>query len=248
MINERIIDKIKKLIRHEQSARKIGSIAEAAAFAERIQQLLIENKLSLDQVNLSEDEKEKPGTQRVHTSAGNRGVYTSTPWWDRTLMTVVAKAHFCRSISVAGTNVIMVLGLEQDRAVTLAMFEFLRATMKRLARQEEQARKAARRSVRRFKPSFYEGFLAALHRRYQAMRASVDENQTTALVLAKSDKAVDELMNQHKTGERPAIARQGRVNTAAYYSGLRHGSEVDLSAKVLAETGAESRKAVGSGQ
>jgi len=39
-MNEKIIDRLRKLIRHERSAREIGNVAEAAAFAATIQALL----------------------------------------------------------------------------------------------------------------------------------------------------------------------------------------------------------------
>ena len=39
-ITEKVIDKLRKLIEHEKSARHIGSVAEAESFAARIQELM----------------------------------------------------------------------------------------------------------------------------------------------------------------------------------------------------------------
>ena len=38
-MNDSILDKLRKLIRHERSARSIGSVAEADRFAEKIAEL-----------------------------------------------------------------------------------------------------------------------------------------------------------------------------------------------------------------
>jgi hypothetical protein len=48
-VNTRIIDLIKKLIRHERSARECSTAEEAAAFAAKIQQLCIEHKIEAEQ-------------------------------------------------------------------------------------------------------------------------------------------------------------------------------------------------------
>ena len=49
-MNNPIIEKLRKLIAHEKSARSIGNIHEAEAFASRIQTLLDEHKLSMGEV------------------------------------------------------------------------------------------------------------------------------------------------------------------------------------------------------
>lgn len=53
-MNKSIIEKLRKLIRHERSAREIGSIAEAEAFAERIQSLCDEYNLSISEIDIDE--------------------------------------------------------------------------------------------------------------------------------------------------------------------------------------------------
>lgn len=229
---ERIIDRIRKLIRHEQSARKIGSLKEAAAFAEKIQKLQIEHKISAEQISLVDEGKLKPSCQEVYTTRDDSPCRRSSSWEDRALLNIVAKAYFCRAITVSGTNVILVLGLETDRAVAIEMFWFLRSTMKRLASVEETARRLAGRSTRRFRPSFYQGFLVALSKRYDAMRLQADQIPGTALVLRRSDEAVEELLAKIKTGERTP-QRRGRINSHAYFAGLRHGRAVSLATKVL---------------
>ena len=53
-MENKILEKIKKLIRHKESAEKIGSISEAEAFAVKIQKLLNEYNISLSDIDLEE--------------------------------------------------------------------------------------------------------------------------------------------------------------------------------------------------
>ena len=62
-MNQRIIDKIKKLIKHERSARQVSTPEEAAAFAARIQQLCIQHKI--DAETISVDEEADPAKSRT---------------------------------------------------------------------------------------------------------------------------------------------------------------------------------------
>lgn len=49
-----IIEKLRKLIAMEQSARSIGSLAEAEAFASKVQELLSKHKLEMSEIELDE--------------------------------------------------------------------------------------------------------------------------------------------------------------------------------------------------
>lgn len=55
-----IIEKLRKLIAMEQSARSIGSLAEAEAFASKVQELLSKHKLEMSEIELDEQEESDP--------------------------------------------------------------------------------------------------------------------------------------------------------------------------------------------
>ncbi|HEY6232827.1 MAG TPA: DUF2786 domain-containing protein [Pyrinomonadaceae bacterium] len=236
-MNKRIIDKIRKLIRHEQSASSCSTPEEAAAFAAKIQQLCIAHKISVDQVRVDDEaEHERVGEERVR--AGSYSVRFGrgyVPLEDNRLMCVVAEAHFCQAIGLPGTNTILLVGEEWDRVVAVEMFRFLSSTMKRLARLEEEKTRRARRSVRRFKSYFYLGFTSAVRRRYQEMRTKAD-GETTALV--RADALVKRYVaNNYETV--PVKPRKlPRVNKNGYFAGVVAGSNVDLNSTVLGENDA----------
>jgi len=228
---ERIIDKIKKLIRHEQSARSCSTKEEAAAFAAKIHELLAQHKINLSEVAVDDESaKAKVGEEEVQTGRKLRYGGGYVPLEDNCLMNVIAKAHFCQAVLLAGTNVILVVGEEQDRAVVVEMFRFLLSTMKRLARIEEEVTRKKRLSVRKFKPYFYRGFTYAVWQRYDALQQK--ESECTALVRANAlVKAY--VAEKHKTEEVKTRKRKGRHNRHGYFAGLHHGRQVDLGTNVM---------------
>jgi len=231
-MNERIIDKIKKLIRHERSARKCSTPEEAAAFAARVQQLCIQHKIDAENINVEDEATRGPqiGDEEYVTGHARRSWSSRVSSEDSILINCVAKAHFCCAIVNKGTNIVTLIGEEQDRAVCRAMFEYLRDQMRRgcqLARREQIKR---RRTVRRFRYFYCFGFVAAVGYRYEQMREAAN-NTTTALVRAES------LVNAHVEANYETTTRStsldGRKNWAAIGAGARHGREVNLATNVV---------------
>jgi len=225
---ERIIDKIKKLIKHQGGNR---TQEEAAAFAEKIQQLCIDHKIAAEQVRVDDEPEEKIGEERVAAGAGRTLRYgdgARVPREDSSLMLAVAKAHFCEAILIPRTNTILVVGAEEDRAVVVEMFRFLVSTMKRLGRIEEEKTRRARRSVRKFKPYFYQGFTSAVHRRYRDMR---ETSECTALV--RADALVKRYVESNYETVKVKSRKQPRINKNAYFAGVVAGRNVSLGTNVI---------------
>lgn len=230
-MNDRIIDKIKKLIRHERSAREVSTPEEAAAFAAKIQQLCIDNKIEAEQVNVDNEPERGAaiGDEGYSTGREKKQYWSRVSGEDNRLMYVVAKAHFCSAFANTGTNIITLVGEEQDRAVCKAMFEYLREAMRRGASVARQAQLKQRRTVRQFRRDFCYGFTAAISERYEQMRAAAD-NTTMALVRADAlVKAYVDSKFKVKTREN---ALDGRKNWAAMNAGMKHGEEVSLATNV----------------
>lgn len=230
-----IVDKIKKLIKHEQSARKIGSIDEANKFAGKIQQLCIDHKISLASVESDDDVNASQRIGHEEATSGSRLRYARNarvPAEDNRLMQVVAKAHFCQALLVQHSNAIIVIGAQDDRAIAVAMFRFLSRTMKSLARLEKEKCRKARRSIRRFQPHFYWGLTVTVRKRYEEIRRKA-ESESTALVLVRADQLVKQYMESNFETESATHRKQPRINKTAYFAGVMHGGRVDLSTKVI---------------
>ena len=232
-MNDRIIDLIKKLIRHERSARKCSTPEEAAAFASKIQQLCIDHKIAAEQVSV-DDETAKPRVdhEEFATSRTARfGYGQHVRGEDSRLMRIVSQAHFCKSLELAQSNCILLAGEEQDRAVCLEMFEYLRRAMRVGAIRAEDEQRKRRRTVRRFRYWFCLGFVQIIEKRYVELRAAAD-NTTQALV--RADALVKQYVAENfETTTSPTRRVKGRMNLEAALAGMRHGHAVSLSTKVI---------------
>lgn len=207
-----VVEKIRKLIAHERSARKIGSVAEAAAFAARIQDLLIKHNLSLIEVERDQPDKGAISEER----------YRVRPAWEAvTLAAIVTRAHFCAVIRTH--DGLLFAGREEDRLVSIAMFGYLLSVMRRVARNEEALSKKLGRRIKRFKPAFYAGFLTALKERYRG-----PESEECTALMRHSKEAEAHIRKNHAVVER-AHRVNGRLNRVAAERGYRAGQGVSLS-------------------
>lgn len=169
MSNEKIVDRIKKLIALSTSSNE----NEAAVAAAKAQELLAQYNLDLDEV-MRDGRKEfiTTKTEVMDTYAYLRG-----------LGMAVARAHFCRyyfavvpCISKSGNlynrERHCFVGLRHNAEVALLMFEYLQTTVFRLAR--ESAKKKAADTGENFSWSYVTGFQnGACYRLAQRLHAMV---------------------------------------------------------------------------
>jgi hypothetical protein len=89
-ITEKILNKIKKLSKSQESFEKLGSIEEANVFAAKIQDLLLQYNLSLGDVPLEERGKDVIEERLEHTINSVGGFVFME------IMRTIAKHNFCR--------------------------------------------------------------------------------------------------------------------------------------------------------
>ena len=242
-MNERIIDKIKRLIRCERSIRKTvgtsglygtSTAEEAATFAATIQRLCINHKIEPAQLHLDDETAQaKIDHEEYATSRTKRcGYGARITGEDSHLMHVVSRAHFCQAIGMPRTNCILIIGEEQDRAVCVEMFQYLRRAMRVAAIIEEEAQHKRRRTVRRFKYWFCLGFVQIIEKRYRELRAQAD---ATSTALVKADALVKQYVAENfETKTARGYHAPGRMNLEAALAGMRTAHSVDLKTNVMA--------------
>jgi hypothetical protein len=138
-----IIELLQKLINHEHSARDIGNIAEAEAFAVKIQTLLTEHKLSMSEVEYQEQEQVDP-IGHEYVGADQIGIKDGRfEYWLGCLATAVANNFFCHTLrTVGGGRSIKFVGRNSDRAAAVEMYGHLVRTATALCEKELQQYKA----------------------------------------------------------------------------------------------------------
>lgn len=129
-----LLTKIRQLLAHAESAEKIGSQAEAEAFAAKANKLMLEHKLQMADVERFGDEDEDPMGHEQYDASSVDGIPNGKrlQWLER-LMAHLCKAHFCEFIVFPGTRQYRVIGREADRQITLYLFDVLASTAERLS-------------------------------------------------------------------------------------------------------------------
>jgi len=227
---------LSKLMTHEQSARKIGSIAEAEAFAGKIQQLLIDHKLSMSDVKASDVKPAETPIGEHTVRADALGYGNVKKRWDYLcyLSSIVAEAHFCRTMVSKGMGTIWFVGKEEDRRLAEEIFRYLAILGIELGSKALRAYTGLDERWPYLK-SFYIGYAGAISSRYREQQAKAEATSTQAIVLFKTTReALSLYVNQRCTR---AKARRGRARSNGSYDGWAHGtaagSSVALSGKTL---------------
>lgn len=171
MNRSEIVEKIRKLIAHEQSARSIGNLAEAEAFAAKIQALMLDYKLSVDDVELQADPL---GDEQAAAARPARSAQT----WSYRIAAAVARAFFCRAISHRGSNAVTFAGRSMDRAMAADMWRFLTNVATSFFTKDLPALKKLRRNMspHKLRDRYLQGFAIAIASRLARDREVVVEN------------------------------------------------------------------------
>ena len=144
---ETIIEKLRKLIAHEQSARSIGNLHEAEAFASKIQSMLDEYKLSMDEIAYSQREVDEPidwepvtADEIDHTETyGTKRLKTH---WQQQIAQAVARSNSCTLVNATGNKgKIFFVGRTTDRQLCKMLYIYL------VELGEELCEKAAKEDV-----------------------------------------------------------------------------------------------------
>jgi len=252
MKKSNLLEKIKKLQQTAESYEGMGLEEAARLYAEKVQELLFENKLSMSDVDAtildSEDPIEPEYARNDAMKEGKR------LWWAEHLSRNIAKYHFCKTVLDVGEGSIRFIGRESDREVAIYMFVYLSRTMvsimksekKRLQKEEKIIFKEWQNGARHFegyqpfdnkgfKNNFYLGFIRAITDRYREQAEQFKTENSTALVKAESD--VLNWMEDNMTLRRCKGRKVPRTkNDIAQSLGNEHGRSVSLSTKGVTTT------------
>lgn len=251
-----IIEKLRKLIAMEQSARSIGSLAEAEAFASKVQELLSKHKLEMSEVELDEQEESDPiDWEEVRTDeAGFKTKRGRTAWQIR----IAAGSALANNVKLVctRTNTVRFAGRGSDREICKILFIYLLELAKEMAQtasknyRRDKLREVQNtyggmdigpailnKAVREYKTSWYSGFGSAVEKRFKAKYKEMMEQyaQSVAVVHINKDKqAIGEFLEGRiQPGRRLS---EGIRNQAGYEVGRASGESVNLSSNRLQNT------------
>jgi hypothetical protein len=232
-----IIDTLRKLIAHQKSAERIGSEAEAAAFASKVQELLEKHHLEMADVDV---EIEDDGVTTETVLPDDFGLPRRRIRWFEILAAIVARSHFCETAIWRGTgrSVFTLIGRAVDREIAKFMIVYLSRAGRSLCEFELQRMRLRGRRIkgRAWRHSFLDAFAAAIALRYHAQMAATRSlySGDALMVIDRARKDVaDFAANPDRFAATKPLARSLRFSPLGALLGRHHGNEIDLQKKPL---------------
>lgn len=235
-MKNRIIEKLKKLIRHEESARAIGNIAEAEAFAEKIQDLLDAHNLSFSDIDIE--------SAQSTINRASKGI-SALHQWQRIFINNLAGINGCRLV-LRGSEITLV-GNELDREIVFEIYRYFRDLGKEFADTSLKEWKITPEYKRKrkkiyhsklYKTSFLLGFVHTLIRRFRerheaAKRAS--SNQTALIFIGNKLTEADSWIEKNlKTKDtKLKSVKWSKLKNDAFAKGIKAGNAVALTTKTV---------------
>jgi hypothetical protein len=226
MIDSKIKDRLQKLLRHEESARKIGSMEEAAAFAAKAQSMLMEFGLSMSDVDIAAEQ----------TTLGEHAIkHNLRLKWMRELMSGISYANGCVVVIVSNDGSASLVGEKTDTEVAAELFRYFAELGQHLADKEAtKLRGYYNGSPGQFKKSFLHGYAYSISLRFIQRKREImaEATQSTALIhignkLAKAHEFSD------AQGYKTRKTTKPKVSAFAYQAGRIAGNNVALTNKAF---------------
>lgn len=147
-MSEKVIAKLAKIRNHAESAKAIGSEAEALHFANMLNELLMKHNLEMSDIEWEEEIKEEPVEKhRMDTEYDDKWKrhYKEYPdvevknkrcEWTERLARIVSRAHSCDFLIQQGTSKITFVGRKSNAAIVEYMFISMLRSIKKISQQE----------------------------------------------------------------------------------------------------------------
>ena len=248
---EKVVDRLQKIKAMADSAQTIGSEAEAQAFAEMLQKMLLAHKLEMSDIEFEVMERDEPVIQRAMVyppnpdAARNYGKHRKTRVaWMEQLAGVIARAHFCSIVVYQGSTRLALIGRPDDILVAEYMIIVLQRAADRLGYLAKQTYKKELADTGRdvseakgFRESWVTAFTHRLADRYEAERRAQTGQSTSMVRVNKADAAVKDFIaaaqKSKALGKSKGLSRRSAHHKEGTARGTAAAEAVDLRANAL---------------
>lgn len=265
MTQEALLDKLKKIKDHADSAKAIGNEAEAQVFAAKLQELLLRHKLEMTDINYAKEMQSEPIIEHcpdiayVWNAAGNnrKRVYKDFPdievkeqrcAWGEQLAAVIAEFNSCRILVSTGWSLIHFVGHKSNVAICEYLFLTLFRAAEKMSVTAAKKFRAEQRKLNGgagntpagYRESWLEGFITRIAQRLRDERDAFgksEANASTALVRVNREALAVKNYMEEKKGTKTAKAIGGRsnFNSDGYADGKRAANDVNLKGNAMKE-------------
>lgn len=234
MEKESVISKIRKLLKLQYGAEKIGSMGEACQAAKAVKKLILEYNLSMGDI-----EDEDAGSVNMVSQEDMARADKYGNLWKLELLHVIAENNQCRTFTRTYNKKMFIIGAEENVVVVKEFFDYLVKVLRRLAVERfNEAQNEAMLEGKRYTEdgeklfirSYLEGVSVGLQANYESMKPISEE---TALVVCHNQ-AIDDYLNnsRYQMNDKKTRHRQRKILESAYYTGAKDGRNVSLNKQI----------------
>lgn len=176
---EKVLDKIKKLLKLQSSAETLGNEGEAYAAANAVHRLLTTYNLSLGDIS---DETSDGLNIKESDEISYRSPYGSQ--WKRHLLTLVADNNYCKVLVKSAKQHMLVVGQEDNVVVVKNLYNYLVSSFGSLAQRRraefeyylrQEGQRLTSQGKDKFLCSYFIGAVAGLQENFNSQKPTPEE-------------------------------------------------------------------------
>ncbi|WP_018358751.1 DUF7168 domain-containing protein [Porphyromonas levii] len=176
---EKVLDKIKKLLKLQSSAETLGNEGEAYAAANAVHRLLTTYNLSLGDIS---DETSDGLNIKESDEISYRSPYGSQ--WKRHLLSSVASNNYCKILIIPAKQHMLVVGQEDNVIVVKNLYNYLVSSFGSLAQRRraefeyylrQERKRFTSQGKNKFLRSYFIGAVAGLQENFNSRKPTPEE-------------------------------------------------------------------------
>uniref|UniRef100_A0AB33J765 DUF2786 domain-containing protein n=1 Tax=Prevotella sp. GTC17254 TaxID=3236794 RepID=A0AB33J765_9BACT len=193
---EKILDKIKKLLKLQGSAEALGNEGEAYAAANAVHRLLTAYNLTLGDISDDADDKL---TINKSDEISYRSTYGCQ--WKRNILSLVATNNYCKVLVKPSQQHMLIVGQEDNVVVVKHLYSYLISSFSSLASRRraefayrllQEGRRLTDNGKKKFLHSYFIGAVAGLQENFNSRKPTSDE---TGLIVCHTA-AIEEFLGK----------------------------------------------------
>ena len=240
MSEKPILDKIMAMMAKAESAKEIGSLAEAETFATKAQELLVKHNLSAETIDTRRASKDNPFHRR-ETDACRTSDSQAGSDWRKKLAITIAYYNLCKMTLTSGSRFAL-YGRPENTAVAAYLFEMLARSLRKMAIEYYNKRKAegARNKRTVLLRSYLAGAVCGITKKLEE-QSDAFPSEMQGLVVAERN-SVDTWMNQTYRFRPVGKVKSKRLNDSALTAGFKDAQSMHLTRGLTSSTPNQSRQ------
>ncbi len=240
-MQEQIISRIKKLLKHAESAKQLGSLSEAESFAQKATELLLEHNLEMSQINMSEDSDQFE--KWIYGESISYKDNQSGQRWRYNLINTLTSHNLCNFTFNTYMKTFRVYGRMENVDIVVWMYNFLSTAMLRIAQESHvKLNEETRRYYNRyaFLKDFLLGAVQGLNDKLEEQRRSQSQN-ITSMILVNKD-ALEKYITKEVPNLKEARKRKVVIVGEAYNDGYEVGKNMSINKPLQSKETSKSKQ------